>query len=173
MTSPSFNSQPREGGWALDSHQFWKQNLFQLAAARRRLEVFHSSEARIFQFQLAAARRRLVLGGRLAGDVYAVSTRSRAKAAGRLYQMQPALGFVSTRSRAKAAGSFCVNHSIYCSFQLAAARRRLGASASWINPAKSFQLAAARRRLDRCLKTARRSDVFQLAAARRRLDGCC
>ena len=99
-----FNSQPREGGW----HSF-KSPLFEC-----------------FPFQLTAARRRLGHAADMLADLPAISTHSRAKAAGRNqakahlslnhFNSQPREGgwsapprappftCISTHSRAKAAG---------------------------------------------------------------------
>ena len=99
-----FNSQPPEGGWLPVAHKLNQGHLFQLTAARRRLELnrrhlialeaFQLTAARrrlaraiknpILQvlFQLTAARRRLVSDGLRRGGRETVSTHSRPKAAG-------------------------------------------------------------------------------------------
>ena len=78
-----FNSQPREGGWILPAPSKKRWPLFQLTAARRRLgEV---SE----RFEMAAA----------------ISTHSRAKAAGQAQRILASRKQISTHSRAKAAGT--------------------------------------------------------------------
>ena len=55
----NFNSQPREGGWLAGIAFHAGQALFQLTAARRRLDKHTHKLARASKFQLTAARRRL------------------------------------------------------------------------------------------------------------------
>ena len=102
-----FNSQPPEGGW---------------------LEMIAHKIARIL-FQLTAARRRL--DGRRAGlsREDKVSTHSRPKAAGRQSMIAESYSDVSTHSRPKAAGKAAAPKRFSIQFQLTAARRRLAAPA--------------------------------------------
>ena len=79
----SFNSQPPEGGWMLNSRFRQTNEVFQLTAARRRLES----------------------GTGWTKYILDVSTHSRPKAAGNLFKMTLEDGTVSTHSRPKAAGS--------------------------------------------------------------------
>ncbi len=58
-----FNSQPPEGGWMAAPEPCLSTLLFQLTAARRRLELFAEYFAPADMFQLTAARRRLVGAG--------------------------------------------------------------------------------------------------------------
>ena len=99
-----------------------------------------------------------------------ISTHSRAKAAGRhFFRLLLQIG-ISTHSRAKAAG---VNNQQVIPperlFQLTAARRRLDVRnfGSW--RIDEFQLTAARRRLVDIRRDSASSWAFQLTAARRRL----
>ena len=59
----NFNSQPREGGWlsAFQARQIL--TLFQLTAARRRLDFSNCLAGATTTFQLTAARRRLAANG--------------------------------------------------------------------------------------------------------------
>ena len=122
------------------------------------------------RFQLTAARRRLVRLIVIAMGCCLISTHSRAKAAGRNlallgnagtdFNSQPREGGwdwsiqypnqnkISTHSRAKAAGSARMMYTkTHLTFQLTAARRRLGVPFSVPTSDAQFQLTAARRRL--------------------------
>ena len=79
-------------------------SMFQLTAARRRLENPQALCGQNRWFQLTAARRRL--------------------AAGKLAHIKPTI--VSTHSRPKAAGAYRAAYNAERMFQLTAARRRLG-----------------------------------------------
>ena len=123
-----FNSQPPEGGWFAQAVAEDINALFQLTAARRRLDIFFISISYSnFLFQLTAARRRL--GRLLARGITAigVSTHSRPKAAGyhlhqihmpnqRFNSQPPEGGWLLASWRTSSPPSF----------QLTAARRRLG-----------------------------------------------
>ena len=80
----SFNTQPPEGGWKLYQLNFTKFGWFQHTAARRRLAYDPQYE---WGYEL-------------------VSTHSRPKAAGFVYDDERAIGEVSTHSRPKAAGIY-------------------------------------------------------------------
>ena len=54
-----FNSQPPEGGWAFQTAFQTALAVFQLTAARRRLDQYANGAANPYGFQLTAARRRL------------------------------------------------------------------------------------------------------------------
>ena len=87
---------------------------FQLTAARRRLEWFSRYPRLFYWFQLTAARRRLVLELLANGIGTAVSTHSRPKAAGSHRCHVPPIHQVSTHSRPKAAGfaAFCAKKAL-------------------------------------------------------------
>ena len=107
--SRCFNSQPPGGGWEAESAEYLGLTLFQLTAARRRLVC------KVFDVHLFRA----------------VSTHSRPEAAGAENNAQAGLpALVSTHSRPEAAGTATPLFSATCSFQLTAARRRLGKSHS-------------------------------------------
>ena len=99
---------------------------FQLTAARRRLAINMRRAATTSRFQLTAARRRLVYIGNVYAKHRAISTHSRAKAAGNLIMYHKDGSDISTHSRAKAAGQVAVMGGKSKQFQLSAARRRLG-----------------------------------------------
>ena len=61
--SRSFNSQPPEGGWEGLGNPALVAAMFQLTAARRRLDTPDDVAQLIGAFQLTAARRRLGIGG--------------------------------------------------------------------------------------------------------------
>ena len=125
-----FNSQPREGGW----WTCWRMSrwafLFQLTAARRRLESRSFRLPAMKSFQLTAARRRLVfpdfaenikglfqltaarrrlepyfiyVGG---AEIFQLTAARRRLALPNRYHKQSAS--ISTHSRAKAAGQFTI-----------------------------------------------------------------
>ena len=77
-----FNSQPPEGGWPPPTTTARLSILFQLTAARRRLEQWFVPSTPALAFQLTAARRRLAAGRWGAKSTKYVSTHSRPKAAG-------------------------------------------------------------------------------------------
>ena len=100
-----FNSQPPEGGWAQKPARKSSAKMFQLTAARRRLDAGSYSRADPQLFQLTAARRRL---GTVTGTSVYIERR---------FNSQPPEGgweppsseseppsSVSTHSRPKAAG---------------------------------------------------------------------
>ena len=77
---------------------------------------------------------------------------------------------VSTRSHAKAAGRLkLLQAHLFPAFQLTAARRRLDMACGIDKAEREFQLTAARRRLEISPACTSPSVVFQLTAARRRL----
>ena len=78
----NFNSQPREGGWLASITKTWWFSLFQLTAARRRLDAGNDD----IRFSRG------------------ISTHSRAKAAGHITVRVGCAVGISTHSRAKAAG---------------------------------------------------------------------
>ena len=120
--------------------------LFQLTAARRRLAFWDKLNQMLQKFQLTAARRRLVRRCCSFPAPSAVSTHSRPKAAGR-HKLHPLLTFlVSTHSRPKAAGDACV---VLKRNQVSTHSRPKAAGPCPMRPRKpkSFQLTAARRRL--------------------------
>ena len=122
-----FNTQPPEGGWRCIGRSHAAGGVFQHTAARRRLEYAEDESHNYGWFQHTAARRRLGPNGKLVGQVKAVSTHSRPKAAGfpECDQNQPFK--VSTHSRPKAAGQQLISGLQNQMFQHTAARRRLGA----------------------------------------------
>ena len=121
---------------------------FQLTAARRRLDEGFSEGTYWDVFQLTAARRRLVQFAVVARQKGAISTHSRPKAAGVSIWFLQNIVEISTHSRPKAAGLLeSCRTSKPPSFQLTAARRRLGLPIGLIHCSKRFQLTAARRRL--------------------------
>ena len=77
-----------------------------------------------------------------------VSTHSRPKAAGLIFQERTAPEFVSTHSRPKAAGPKLKKYLPIYTFQHTAARRRLAALRERIHNIELFQHTAARRRLE-------------------------
>ena len=122
-----FNTQPPEGGWESKPIYDNVRQVFQHAAARRRLDARNyrkkvqrivSTRSRpkaagamaVVEAQAVAVSTRSrpkaagVGGYTGAGGVH-VSTRSRPKAAGSAVQTMPMMAVVSTRSRPKAAGS--------------------------------------------------------------------
>ena len=145
---PHFNSQPREGGWRGKN------------PAHQPAEYFNSQPRE---------------GGWLDNFINtpmrgAISTHSRAKAAGLSYALLGGAADISTHSRAKAAGQPLGIKPKMAAFQLTAARRRLGVWVDNYDAMALFQLTAARRRLGANLACAKLSHPFQLTAARRRLD---
>ena len=103
LTTPSFNTQPPEGGW------------FTVDTRQNRVGVF----------QHTAARRRLGELGAVRQDPAHVSTHSRPKAAGLVLQHRRPSERVSTHSRPKAAGAQSFLKKPPHTFQHTAARRRL------------------------------------------------
>ena len=77
-----FNSQPPGGGWLLQGKQTSLGRLFQLTAARRRLDLQTAYNVARYKFQLTAARRRLAIKRWGRGGITMVSTHSRPEAAG-------------------------------------------------------------------------------------------
>ena len=99
-----------------------------------------------------------------------VSTHSRPKAAGVPGSYVFYRDEVSTRSHAKAAGRLkLLQAHLFPAFQLTAARRRLDMACGIDKAEREFQLTAARRRLEISPACTSPSVVFQLTAARRRL----
>ena len=80
-----FNSQPREGGWVRAVLSLTSRKIFQLTAARRRLAKTFKQLSSPLPFQLTAARRRLDVFNQAFCCPEAISTHSRAKAAGRWF----------------------------------------------------------------------------------------
>ena len=126
LPTPSFNTQPPEGGWIRDGARDKAVPQFQHTAARRRLAGIFFAPPKIMEFQHTAARRRLAVLLRPGIAHQPVSTHSRPKAAGpaqihliksRKFQHTAArrrlevyanveveIELVSTHSRPKAAG---------------------------------------------------------------------
>ena len=77
-----FNTQPPEGGWSRDSVRHCKAKSFQHTAARRRLAIYIVLYSTILMFQHTAARRRLGIKSGYSPVEFSVSTHSRPKAAG-------------------------------------------------------------------------------------------
>ena len=188
----SFNSQPREGGWATFMPKTIVLHGFNSQPREGGWKVWWNFQAALS----VSTRSRAKAAGVMREGVYyvrVVSTRSRAKAAGGSRFSSTSRVEVSTRSRAKAAGFGVVAAFLrQALFQLAAARRRLGpvrttrrnpwevstrsrakaaGARRWMHGwCRPFQLAAARRRLVLAHIFKSRANGFQLAAARRRLD---
>ena len=121
---------------------------FQLTAARRRLGVSAWLSPPLLAFQLTAARRRLVwtFSGRTVD--YVVSTHSRPKAAGAVHSGNVDLLDVSTHSRPKAAGNlFRTADAFWHAVSTHSRPKAAGLPDNIIFQATSFQLTAARRRL--------------------------
>ena len=145
-----FNTQPPEGGWfcarlrissklrfqhtaarrrlANAKTSFKQTQMFQHTAARRRLALWRFWHTRQCEFQHTAARRRLGGANRLRACLHRVSTHSRPKAAGMIYQVGCDISKVSTHSRPKAAGTTKHRWTTNTLFQHTAARRRLAAA---------------------------------------------
>ena len=77
----STHSRPKAAGQVL-LPQALEVPVFQLTAARRRLECFFGKSVHFRKFQLTAARRRLDAYDIVKGALESVSTHSRPKAAG-------------------------------------------------------------------------------------------
>ena len=106
----------------------------------------------------------------LDNDTSVVSTHSRPEAAGASPGDIIARGQVSTHSRPEAAGMMASGAlGETGTFQLTAARRRLGLGWWRLIRSNEFQLTAARRRLGRLYSEMQYVHKFQLTAARRRL----
>ena len=166
--------------------------LFQLTAARRRLQAASVAEIAPKEFQLTAARRRLLAYQMTHIGYYLVSTHSRSKAAADGYlnlhysgefQLTAARRrlrhHAHVRSRHRCFNSqpleggciLCSTRAtVTASFQLTAARRRLHFWGEKNASFEAFQLTAARRRLLDCeIPFPQSVGAFQLTAARRRL----
>ena len=144
--------------------------MFQLTAARRRLEVRMLCCGRLIWFQLTAARRRLAALATATMQESMVSTHSRPKAAGANLPPKVKEILVSTHSRPKAAGKLSSH-----SGQYSIGFNSQPPEGGWLQlrachtPRVMFQLTAARRRLVNSPFRQTNIDVFQLTAARRRL----
>ena len=122
--------------------------MFQLTAARRRLDIRGSGTVEQDAFQLTAARRRLVAVASLPYAACDISTHSRAKAAGTsIARIQPALS--NFNSQPREGGWTCIYTPFPTGRHFNSQPREGGwdinALPSFVRP--SFQLTAARRRL--------------------------
>ena len=166
-----FNSQPREGGWLILLMPTARRHRFQLTAARRRLAIATLEMIKGFLFQLTAARRRLV-GDYNANGIRTWNFNSQPREGGWAYTLvEPLLSAISTHSRAKAAGNIHIlsaKPSAYFNSQ-----PREGGwcfFGDFLFYDSGFQLTAARRRLVDYRRGRAKVASFQLTAARRRLD---
>ena len=130
---PHFNSQPREGGWRGKNPAHQPAEYFNSQPREGGwLDNFINTPMRgaisTHSRAKAAGLSYALLGG--AADI---STHSRAKAAGALAGVVCGFGLISTHSRAKAAGQLFETDSFLTAFQLTAARRRLASAiiAAW------------------------------------------
>ena len=100
--------------------------MFQLTAARRRLEAPNRIATRAIGFQLTAARRRLDFNVKLQISFKRFQLTAARRRLVDLLEDEPVGFFVSTHSRPKAAGAGFLPVALQQSvFQLTAARRRL------------------------------------------------
>ena len=106
LTSVShrFNSQPPEGGWCDNDYGRQPSDCFNSQPPEGGWHNLLGAGSAVQMFQLAAARRRLDAINDEFSGLYLVSTRSRPKAAGHKQRMIELRHRVSTRSRPKAAG---------------------------------------------------------------------
>ena len=104
ITSPSFNTQPPEGGWVISSFRPSLIDCFNTQPPEGGWRIGRPFLAALWLFQHTAARRRLGDGVVAFGKARQVSTHSRPKAAGQAFLLLPPVLRVSTHSRPKAAG---------------------------------------------------------------------
>ena len=142
----SFNSQPPEGGCVFLSIIISAYALFQLTAARRRLQPDRALGSGCQRFNSQPPE---------GGCVFRVDANPPQQ--------------VSTHSRPKAAAPRQLELVDVGVFQLTAARRRLQNDRGAPSFVKRFQLTAARRRLLASFASPINAGAFQLTAARRRL----
>ncbi len=102
--TPCFNTQPPEGGWAVQKFLIMLLSLFQHTAARRRLVNLTCCKKVKRCFNTQPPEGGWAEKFTKSNEILNVSTHSRPKAAGQPKLQQPAQKAVSTHSRPKAAG---------------------------------------------------------------------